>query len=138
MVFILPVVRSEPCDHLHDVLRRCDRAFEAAQFVQLGVIGLHIAEQRLDRHRRRDLGLLEEALHIIDVQRRHGRQQVRAVDRRQPVTGLQTGDRDARPLHRLVTRAAVRLHKKASPSPISSSAACAMGARSPLAPTEPF
>jgi hypothetical protein len=45
--------------HLHDILRRRDRALEAAQLVQLGVVRLEVAEQRLDGHRRGDLGLLE-------------------------------------------------------------------------------
>ncbi len=78
-------------DDLHDVLGRGDGAREAAQFVQRRVVRLQVAEQRLDRHGGGDLGLLEPALHVVDVQRRHGRQQVRAVDGGQAVARLQAG-----------------------------------------------
>ncbi len=98
-------------DQSRDVLRRGDRPLEAPQLVQLRVIGLHVAEQRLDGHGCRDLGLLQPALHVKDVQRRHGREQVGAVDGRQPVARLQAGDLDPCPPHGLRARQALALEE---------------------------
>ena len=68
--------------------------------MELGVIRLEVSEQGLDGHRCRDLCLFDKSLHIIDMERGHGRQQIGAVDGSQAITGLQTRDRDARPLQR--------------------------------------
>ena len=74
-------------------------------------------------------------------QRQHRGRRLRAVDQREPFLGL---ERDRRAGRRAdATRAAPVASSgssptvAASPSPISTSARCASGARSPLAPTEP-
>ncbi len=72
--------------------------------MQLGVVRFEVPQQRLNRHRRGDLCLLDETLHIVNVQRGHRRQQVGAIDRRQPIPRLQARDGNACPLHRHVTR----------------------------------
>ena len=68
-----------------------DGPAEAAHHVQRRLVGLQVGQQRLQRHGGRDLGLLQPAFHVADVQRAHGRQQVRAVDRGQPVARVQPG-----------------------------------------------
>ena len=96
-------------DAFHDRLGGAHRAGEAAQLVQAHVVGFHIGQQRFQAHGAGDLGLLEPAVHIVQVQGAHGGQQVRAVDGCQPVARLQAGDRDAGPFHGLLAGQALAL-----------------------------
>ena len=75
----------------------------------------------------------------VDQRERAERRHVlRAVDQREPLLGLELDRREARAA-RSASRAGHRARRRrsASPSPISTSARCASGARSPEAPTEP-
>ena len=64
-------------------------------------VGLHVGQQGLQRHGRGDLGLLQPAVHVVQVDGAHGRQQVRAVDGGQAVAGLQAGHGNAGPVQGL-------------------------------------
>ena len=68
------------------------------------------------------------------AERRHV---LRAVDQREPFLRLEHHGRRPAARKRLAARAAAAPVRGASPSPISASARCASGARSPEAPTEP-
>ena len=67
----------------------------------------------------------------------HGGRRLRAVDERQPFLRPERDRGEARGPQRRRRRAARAPSRTASPSPTSTSAECASGARSPLAPTDP-
>ena len=96
-------------DAFQNGLRTADRAGEAAQLMQADVVGFQIGEQRFQAHRRGDLGLLQPAIHIVQLQGAHGGEQVRAVDGGQPIARLQIGDGNARAFHRHVAGQALAL-----------------------------
>ena len=88
---------------------RAHRAREATDFVQTRIVRFQVGEQRLERHRAGNLGLLEEAVHVVEVNGAHGGEQVRAVDGRQTVARLQARDRDAGAFHCHARRKALAL-----------------------------
>ncbi len=76
-----------------------DRPGEPAQLVEPGVIRHHVGDQGFEAHGCGDLGLAQPTVDVPQRQGAHRGQDVRAVDRRQPVTGLETRGRDAGPFH---------------------------------------
>ena len=94
--------------------------------------------QRVDRHRRGDVGGAREARGAEHGQREHGRARLRAVDQRQALFGRERDRAQAGARERVGARqSGAPSVTSASPSPTSTSARCASGARSPLAPTDP-
>ena len=96
-------------DALRDGRGAADGAGEAAQLVELGVVGLEVGEERLEGHRAGDLGLPQPAVHVVTEQRAHGREHVGAVDGREAVARLQARDGDAGPLERHAPRETLTL-----------------------------
>ena len=90
-------------DALQYRLRTANGAGEAAQLMQTHIVGFQVGEQCFQAHRGGDLGLLEPAIHIIQMQGAHGGEQIRAVDGRQSIARLQIRDGNTRPFHRHVT-----------------------------------
>ena len=86
-------------DELVERVGSADSARKAAHLVQAHVVGLHVGQEGFERHRAGNLGLLEPAVHVVQLQGAHGRQQVCAVDGRQPIPRLEAGDRDAGTVH---------------------------------------
>ena len=110
--------------------RRVPLAVERPAVVDARVERLGRAAQRLDRHGRGDVGGVGQPARVVGGERQHRRRRLRAVDERQAFLGLE--------LHRLQGRRSRASRRRASPpSPISTSARWASGARSPLAPTDP-
>ena len=94
------------------------------------------APQSFQRHSPRQIEEPHHALRSKKAQPANRSHRLRAVQQRQPFLRLQLQWRKSRSRERL--GAGSRLPStKTSPSPISASARCASGARSPLAPTEP-
>ena len=100
--------------------------------------GCDRAAQRVDRQRRGDVGRARELFGAGQRQREHGGRRLRAVDERQPFLRAERDRRQAGAA-RAPRRPGIGRPSSpsASPSPMSTSARCASGARSPLAPTEP-
>ncbi len=98
-------------DALLDRRGAADRAGEAAQLVQSGVVRLEIGEQRLEAHGTGDLGLAEPAVGVPAEQRAHRGEDVGAVDGGEAVARLQPRDGDAGALHGLAAGQALTLEE---------------------------
>ena len=92
--------------------------------------------QRVDRQRGGDVGGAGEALGAGQRQREHGGGRLRAVDEREAFLGPERDRRQARRRQRVGAGVGAG-PSQVSPSPMSTSARWASGARSPLAPTDP-
>ena len=101
--------------------------------LERGVRALH----GVHRHGGDDVGRGRDALGVDERQRRHRGHDLGAVDQRQPLLGRQLEALQPGPAQRLLAATPARPDSTASPSPISTSARCASGARSPEAPTDP-
>ena len=107
--------------------------------VQARLERMERAAQAVDRQRGGDVGGAGQPLGAEQRQRRDRRRRLRAVDEREAFLRPQLDRRDAGARERARARRAPPPSSPivACPSPISTSARCASGARSPLAPTEP-
>ena len=121
----------------HQVVGRRGLAGERTRGVDARIERMHRSLQGVDRERRGDVGRARQAFGAGQRQRQHRGRDLRAVDERQSF--LRVRGRPASAQRRRARRAALatRLPSHISPSPISTSARCASGARSPLAPTDP-
>jgi hypothetical protein len=139
-----------------DVRRRLPLAGEWSGFMDARVERMNRTAQRIDRHRRGDIGRTRHLFGRRQRQRQDRGGGLRAVDEREPFFRPEANRVEARAAQRLrardrrhhfpwllsgaprVLRVCVdRLRLQRLASPMSTSARCASGARSPLAPTEP-
>ena len=125
----------------HQAAQRCgdiDLALLAAQRMDARIERRVGAFQRIGRHRAGDERGGEHLLDLEQPAERQRGRNLRAVEQREAFLRAERQRLQDRRFPAPSPPAAISPFTRASPTPISSAAICASGARSPDAPTEPF